>query len=800
MEDEEKEDYITGYPIAIPFNSIEEMINQMKKNICKIKIGDEQGTGFFCKIPFPDQNNMLKVLITNNHVIKEDILFKKDQEISILIKEEKKIRKLNLNDRIKYTNDEKIYDITIIEIKEEDNINNFLELDDNVLNDIIKNENENVNYIDKTFYVIQYPEGELSASFGVILNIFEEKTYKFIHKCNTKLGSSGSPILALNNKIIGIHTGGKNSNKFGIFLNYPIKDFIKQNYNKMDDKNDKSIIDDKINEIFLEEINNKFKLDLKNVNIINYDGIKKYLGDDGFKELKELYLYYKNKMKAIEFVDLNFHKTVIEQMEKCICEIYTRINDYNIMRASGFFCRIPFPDKNNMIKVLITNNHVINEKALNQKYVRIEIMKHGYKEIIELWLDKKIKYTNKEYDITIIEINEEDEINNFLELDDKILNNIMDKNNEIKEFLDNEIYLPQYARGKLSVSFGMINHIYEDKNYNFAHNSSAYEGSSGSPILGLNNKVIGLHIIKNKYNKHNKGLFLNRAIEEFIESKYYNNIKFKKQLINESDKKNNLIIQDNQMKMWNLIKKNLDEKILTKLNDSYRNLKLNLNIYYSREIFFDFTNYKVILEQMENYVHIIKIGNKETIGFFCTIPLHKKNNNINVLITNNSTLNEEIMKEKNIKILIEFQKEKKIKEIMLTNRKYYTNKEYNTTIIEIKKEDKIDNYLELDKKFIVGDEINFRKYEHKNIYIINNKIGKLALTFCYLYGIYEDKKYNFIIPSVENLVYGAPIFGYNNKLIGLINKEVKNKFTGKKFSVGTFLYYPMKEFIDNNYN
>ena len=134
MEDEEKEDYITGYPIAIPFNSIEEMINQMKKNICKIKIGDAQGTGFFCKIPFPDQNNMLKVLITNNHVIKKDILFKKDQEISILIKEEKKIRKLNLNDRIKYTNDEKIYDITIIEIKEEDNINNFLELDDNVLN------------------------------------------------------------------------------------------------------------------------------------------------------------------------------------------------------------------------------------------------------------------------------------------------------------------------------------------------------------------------------------------------------------------------------------------------------------------------------------------------------------------------------------------------------------------------------------------------------------------------------------------------------------------------------------------
>ena len=155
------------------------------------------------------------------------------------------------------------------------------------------------------------------------------------------------------------------------------------------------------------------------------------------------------------------------------------------------------------------------------------------------------------------------------------------------------------------------------------------------------------------------------------------------------------------------------------------------------------------------------------------------------------------MKEKNIKILIEFQKEKKIKEIMLTNRKYYTNKEYNTTIIEIKKEDKIDNYLELDKEFIEGEEINFIKYKHKNIYTINNKIGKLASTFSYIYNIYEDKKYNFIIPYGKNLlVYGAPIFGYNNKLIGLTNKDVKNRC----LCVGTFLYYPMKEFIDNNYN
>ncbi len=62
----------------------------MEMSICKIKIGKEQGTGFFCKIPFPDKNNLLKVLITNNHVIGEDILYKKDSKITIYIKEKKK--------------------------------------------------------------------------------------------------------------------------------------------------------------------------------------------------------------------------------------------------------------------------------------------------------------------------------------------------------------------------------------------------------------------------------------------------------------------------------------------------------------------------------------------------------------------------------------------------------------------------------------------------------------------------------------------------------------------------------------
>ena len=228
MEDEEeiKESILTTYPNLIPFDCTKEIINQMERCICKIKIGDNQGTGFFCKIPFPGKENILKVLITNNHVINEDILNKKDEEIEIYIKEESDMKKLNLNDRIKYTNSQKEYDITIIEIKEGDKINNYLELDDNIINDLVNNnsnKNKNVEYIDKTFYIIQYPEVELSVSYGLIKGIYVDKKYKFNHTCNTKFGSSGSPILTLKNKVIGLHTGELRGYKVGTFLNYPKK-------------------------------------------------------------------------------------------------------------------------------------------------------------------------------------------------------------------------------------------------------------------------------------------------------------------------------------------------------------------------------------------------------------------------------------------------------------------------------------------------------------------------------------------------------------------------------------------------
>ena len=63
------------------------------------------------------------------------------------------------------------------------------------------------------------------------------------------------------------------------------------------------------------------------------------------------------------------------------------------------------------------------------------------------------------------------------------------------------------------------------------------------------------------------------------------------------------------------------------------------------------------------------------------------------MMTNNHVINEDILKDKIIYVGINDDKEKKT--IDISNRKIYTNKVYDTTIIEIKPEiDAINDFLE----------------------------------------------------------------------------------------------------------
>ena len=73
-------------PVGI--EGIKTILDQLMNCICKIKIKERLGTGFFCKIPYPDDNNLKSFLITNNHVIDESYL-NKDKSFEITINNDK---------------------------------------------------------------------------------------------------------------------------------------------------------------------------------------------------------------------------------------------------------------------------------------------------------------------------------------------------------------------------------------------------------------------------------------------------------------------------------------------------------------------------------------------------------------------------------------------------------------------------------------------------------------------------------------------------------------------------------------
>ena len=124
--------------------------------------------------------------------------------------------------------------------------------------------------------------------------------------------------------------------------------------------------------------------------------------------------------KYINGNNLNFNENIFEigekQKKKCICKIETGNG-----HGTGFLCKIPFGNKKNLLPVLITNNHVINEDYIDN--VRAIFFTREIDSSIIYCLSFDIQrrfYSNEEYDFTIIEIKFEDnlDLSSFLEVDD----------------------------------------------------------------------------------------------------------------------------------------------------------------------------------------------------------------------------------------------------------------------------------------------------------------------------------------------------------------------------------------------
>ena len=193
--------YIEQSSNPISYEQTKKILEQMEKNICKIKvdINNNTGAGFFCKIPVAN-NKKMPVLITNNHIINETILQESNKVITIMTEKDSTRKTLDLSNRLTYNYNQ--YGIFIIEIKSNDRINDYFELDDNIIK-----EKQYAKYINKSIYMIQNSKEKLYVSYGTMKNIDSNQPLNFIHSCSSLNESLGAPIINLENyKIIGIHS------------------------------------------------------------------------------------------------------------------------------------------------------------------------------------------------------------------------------------------------------------------------------------------------------------------------------------------------------------------------------------------------------------------------------------------------------------------------------------------------------------------------------------------------------------------------------------------------------------------
>ena len=298
MGDNKIEKYLINSPEPVSIKGMKNILYQMNNCICKI-YNKGEGNGFFTKIPF--KSKLLPVLITNSHLIGVNDI-KNNKAITIYINNDQKLKTINIDkSRLRYTNEK--LDITIIEINEmKDNLNNnYLELDENVLNyakevQKIKPLFLNDYYSNKSIYIPNYQkEKDIVVSYGKSPLINKDKIK---HYCKTKDGSSGSPILLINNqKLIGIHWGNSNQHEFnlGTLILNPIKELNQAKYKLIIiDKEGKLInVEEKINNYIIAEFD--VKKDNQNIRIINsyekcneeFQFWKYYKEYENEKEIKE---------------------------------------------------------------------------------------------------------------------------------------------------------------------------------------------------------------------------------------------------------------------------------------------------------------------------------------------------------------------------------------------------------------------------------------------------------------------------------------------------------------------------------
>ena len=175
-----------------------------------------------------------------------------------------------------------------------------------------------------------------------------------------------------------------------------------------------------------------------------------------------------------------------------------------------------------------------------------------------------------------------------------------------------------------------------------------------------------------------------------------------------------------------------------------------------------------IIEQMKTTICKITTKNGKGTGFFCSIPY--QNAALPVLITNNSIINEPILKE-NRALNITVNEDKGAKKIKLfRNKKIFIDTSNELTIIEIIPEiDKIYNFLELDEDVFSREKNNLNESVYIPSYSKTISDHEISVTYGVLNQIEEDKIKLFC--NMGEGLSGAPILNTSkNKVIGIFQE------------------------------
>lgn len=295
-----KEKKIKDNTNYISVDKLKEYSEILEKCVCKI-ISGKGGSGFFCKLNINEFSDIQRpFLMTNNHVLDQNFI---NSESNLIIKIKNKEKILNLNNRIKLTDPEK--DFTIIEIKSYDKIYDFLEVCPNIMQ-----ENYRENLVKTEIAIPQFPENKLSVSFGVIMSQNKNDIY---YNASTDSGSSGSPILLLNNlQIIGIHKQRQTTVNLngGTF----IKDIL-ESIREMKNLNNINMLEEQ------KELNIS---NLELINIIKND-------DEPFREiiiLKDGRLCSMDERSNIKIYNKKSYKADIEINYSTLPDTYIKINNW----------------------------------------------------------------------------------------------------------------------------------------------------------------------------------------------------------------------------------------------------------------------------------------------------------------------------------------------------------------------------------------------------------------------------------------------------------------------------------------